>query len=210
MRQSTHPEPASPRPPEPAHPAAAKTLIDFGPLIAFFLTYYFAERYQPEAGIYWATGVLMGATVVALAASRLVLGRFSLPPLVTAALVVVFGGLTLWLQDPRFVMMKPTIINLIFAGVLTFGLVKGRPLLKLLMGEALKLTDEGWHKLTVRWIGFFLSMALLNEVVWRSFSQPTWVTFKVWGILPLTALFAIAQVGLIKRYEAKTEDAAVS
>jgi intracellular septation protein len=181
----------------------AKLLIDFGPLVAFFLAYYLAERAQPEAGIYWATGVLMAATVAALAASRLLLGRFSLPPLITAALVVVFGGLTIWLKDPRFVMMKPTIINLIFAGVLAFGLVTGRPLLKLVMGEALKLTDEGWQKLTVRWFVFFLSLALLNEVVWRNFSQPTWVTFKAWGILPLTFLFAVAQVGLIKRYEAK-------
>lgn len=187
----------------------AKALIDFGPLIAFFVTYYVAERYQPEAGIYWATGVLMGATIAALAASRLLLGRFSMPPLVTAVLVVMFGGLTIWLQDPSFVMMKPTIINLIFAGVLAFGFLTGRPLLKLLMGEALKLTDEGWHKLTLRWIGFFLAMALLNEIVWRNFSQPAWVNFKVWAILPLTLLFALAQVGLIKRYEAKADGAAL-
>ena len=191
------------RPEAAPEPAGAKLLIDFGPLLAFFVTYYAAERYQPEAGIYWATGVLMAATVAALAASRLVLGRLSIPPLVTAALVVVFGGLTIWLQDPRFVMMKPTIINLIFAGVLGFGLVTGRPLLKAVMGEALKLTDEGWHKLSVRWLVFFLAMALLNEVVWRNFSQPTWVTFKAWGILPLTFLFALAQVSLIKRYEPK-------
>jgi intracellular septation protein len=188
--------------PEAAVPFA-KLLIDFGPLVAFFLTYYFVERLQPEAGIYWATGVLMAATLTALAASRLLLGRFSLPPLITAALVVVFGGLTIWLKDPRFVMMKPTMINLIFAGVLAFGLVTRRPLLKLVMGEALKLTDEGWQKLTVRWFVFFLALALLNEAVWRNFSQPTWVTFKAWGILPLTFLFAVAQVGLIKRYEVR-------
>jgi intracellular septation protein len=119
---------------------------------------------------------------------------------VTAALVVVFGGLTIWLQDPRFVMMKPTIINLLFAGVLAYGLVTGRPLLKLIMGEALKLTDQGWHRLSVRWLGFFVAMAALNEIVWRNFSQPTWVNFKV-GILPLTLLFAVAQVGLIRRHE---------
>jgi intracellular septation protein len=186
---------------EAAQPGA-KLLIDFGPLVVFFVTYYVAERYQPEAGIYWATGVLMAATVAALAASRLLLGRFSVPPLVTAALVVVFGGLTIWLQDPRFVMMKPTIINLIFAGVLGFGLVTGRPLLKLVMGEALKLTDEGWHKLSIRWLFFFIAIAALNEVVWRNFSQPTWVSFKTWGILPLTLLFAVAQVDLIRRYAA--------
>lgn len=183
--------------------SSAKMVIDFGPVVAFFGTYYIAERLQPEFGIYWATGVLMAATVAALAASRLLLGRFSLPPLVTAGLVVVFGGLTIWLQDPRFVMMKPTIINLLFAGVLAFGLVTGRPLLKLVMGEALKLTDEGWHKLSVRWLGFFLVMAALNEVVWRNFSQPTWINFKVWGILALTSLFAVAQLSLIKRHEAK-------
>ena len=182
--------------------SSAKLLIDFGPLVAFFVTYYVAGRYQPELGIYWATGVLMAATVVALAASRLLLGRFSLPPLVTAALVVVFGGLTIWLQDPSFVMMKPTFINLLFAGVLAYGLVTGRPLLKLVMGEALKLTDEGWHKLSMRWLGFFVAMAALNEVVWRNFTQPTWVNFKV-GILPLTLLFAVAQVGLIRRHEAR-------
>lgn len=181
----------------------AKLAIDFGPLVAFFLTYYFVERALPDAGIYWATGVLMAATLLALGASRLLLGRFSLPPLITAALVVVFGGLTIWLKDPRFVMMKPTFINLIFAGVLAFGLVTGRPLLKLVMGDALNLTDKGWQKLTVRWFVFFLALALLNEVVWRNFSQPAWVTFKAWGILPLTFVFAVAQVGLIKRYEVK-------
>jgi intracellular septation protein len=183
--------------------SSAKMVIDFGPVVAFFITYYIAERLQPELGIYWATGVLMAATVAALAASRLLLGRFSLPPLVTAGLVVVFGGLTIWLQDPRFVMMKPTIINLLFAGVLAFGLVTGRPLLKLVMGEALKLTDQGWHKLSVRWLGFFLAMAGLNEVVWRNFSQLTWINFKVWGILTLTSLFAVSQLSLIKRHEAK-------
>ncbi len=183
--------------------SSVKLVIDFGPLVAFFVTYYVAEGYQPEFGIYWATGVLMAATVAALAASRLLLGRLSMPPLVTAALVFVFGGLTIWLQDPRFVMMKPTIINLLFAGVLAFGLVTGRPLLKLIMGDALKLSDEGWHKLSVRWLGFFVSMAVLNEVVWRNFSQPTWVNFKAWGILPLTLLFAVAQVRLIKRHEAR-------
>lgn len=182
--------------------SSTKLLIDFGPLVAFFVTYYVAERYQPELGIYWATGVLMAATTVALAASRFLLGHFSIPPLVTAALVVVLGGLTIWLQDPRFVMMKPTIVNVLFAGVLAFGLMTGRPLLKLVMGEALRLTDAGWHKLSLRWLFFFVSMAMLNEVVWRNFSQPTWVTFKA-GIVPLTLLFAVAQVGLIKRYEAK-------
>jgi intracellular septation protein len=177
-----------------------KLLIDFGPLVAFFAVYFAADRYEPGAGIYWGTGVLMVATVAALAASRLLLGRFSLPPLIGAALIVVFGGLTLWLQDPRFVMVKPTVINLLFAGVLTFGLLIGRPLLKLVMEQAFQLTDEGWHRLTVRWIFFFLSMALLNEIIRHNFALPTWVIFKVWGILGLTVAFALAQIGLIRRY----------
>jgi intracellular septation protein len=177
------------------HPVA-KLLIDLGPLVAFFIAY-------ARSGIYWATGVLMAATVIALIASRMLFGRFAVAPMVTAVLVVVFGGLTFWLEDPRFIMLKPTIINLGFAAVLGFGLLTGRPLLKLVMGEALQLTDEGWHKLTLRWIYFFVTLAILNEIVWRNFAESTWVAFKAWGILPLTLLFAIAQIGLIRRYEAR-------
>jgi intracellular septation protein len=187
----------TPTRPVEANPAV-KLLIDVGPLIVFFLAYY-------RAGIFWATGVLMAATVVALVASRVLLGRFSVAPAVTAVLVVVFGALTFFLDDPSFIKMKPTIINLLFAGVLGFGIYTGRPLLKKFMGEALRLTDEGWHRMTVRWVGFFVAMAVLNEIVWRNFSEAAWVNFKVFGILPLTFLFAMAQIGLIKRHEAKAD-----
>jgi intracellular septation protein len=170
-----------------------KLLVDLGPLIAFFAAY-------AKAGIYWATGVLMAATVIALIVSRTMLGKFSPTPVITAALVVVFGGLTFWLEDPRFIMMKPTIINLFFATALIVGLYLGRPLLKMIMGEAVQLTDEGWKKLTLRWIFFFFALAIANEVVWRNFSEATWVSFKAWGILPLTLVFAFAQIGLIRRY----------
>ena len=173
---------------------AVKLLIDLGPLLVFFLAY-------AKAGIFWATGVLMAATVIALVASRILLGRFAIAPLATAVLVVVFGGLTFLLDDPSFIKMKPTIINLLFAGVLGFGLVTGRPLLKMFMGEALHLSDEGWHKMTVRWALFFVAVAVLNEVVWRNFSEATWVNFKVFGILPLTLVFALTQISLIRRYE---------
>jgi intracellular septation protein len=101
--------------------------------------------------------------------------------------------------------MKPTIINLLFAGVLLGGLLTGRPLLKLLFGEAFNLTEEGWRKLTLRWMVFFVVMAVLNEIVWRNFSEAAWVNFKVFGILPLTLIFAMSQIGLIKRYEPKAE-----
>jgi intracellular septation protein len=180
------------QPPRPA----IKLLIELGPLLAFLCT-------LGIAGIMWATGVLMCAAVLALVASWQVFGRIAAVPAATAVLVLVFGGLTLWLDDTRFIKVKPTIINLLFAGMLTLGLILDRPFLKTLFGEALHLTPEGWRKLTVRWIWFFLSVALLNEIVWRNFSDAVWGTFKALGILSLTALFAMAQIGLIKRYETK-------
>jgi len=190
-------EPATPNPSEKAQPAFVKLLIDLGPLVAFFVAY-------GRAGIYWATGVLMLATVAALVASWRLLGRVTAVPLVTAVLVVVFGGLTFYLDDPSFIKLKPTIINLLFASVIVAGLVTGRPLLKLLLGEAFRLTDEGWRKLSVRWAAFFFVLAILNEIVWRNFSESAWVNFKVFGIVPLTIVFAMAQIGLIKRYEPRS------
>src|SRR5262245_46762650 len=173
-----------------------KLLVELGPLVAFFLVY-------SRAGIYWATGMLMVATVASLVASRALFGRLLAMPVVTAVLVVVFGGLTFWLDDPRFIKIKPTIINLLFAGVLLAGLIMRKPLLKMLFGEAFNLTEEGWRKLSVRWTLFFLVLAALNEIVWRNFSEAAWVNFKVFGILPLTLVFAMAQMGLIKRHEAE-------
>ena len=176
--------------------AYVKLLIEFGPLAAFGLTYL-------AGGIFWATAAVMITSVIALAASWKRFGRLLPVPLLTALLVVVFGGLTFWLNDPRFIYVKPTIINLLFAGVLLFGLMTGRPLLKLLLGEAFSLTEAGWRKLSLRWALFFLAIAALNEVVWRNFSEALWVKFKVFGILGLSLLFAMAQVGFIKRHEAK-------
>ena len=190
-------EPATSDKTEKAQSPFVKLLIDLGPLIAFFIAY-------GRAGIYWATGVLMLATVPALAASWRWLGRITPVPMVTAVLVVVFGGLTFYLDDPSFIKLKPTIINLLFSGVLVAGLATGRPLLKLLLGEAFRLTEEGWRKLSVRWAAFFFALAILNEIVWRNFSESTWVNFKVFGIVPITIIFAMAQIGLIKRYEPKS------
>jgi intracellular septation protein len=174
-----------------------KLLIEFGPLAAFVIAYF-------TAGIFWATGVLMAASLVALVASRLCFGRLLPVPVVTAVLVVVFGSLTFLLDDPRFIKVKPTIINLLFAGILIFGLMTGRPLLKLLFGEAFKLNEEGWRKLSIRWAAFFVTLAVLNEIVWRNFSEAAWVNFKVFGILGISVVFGVAQVGLIKRHEADT------
>ena len=171
-----------------------KLLIEYGPLLAFFVTFY-------VAGFFWATGVIMVASVAALTASRLIFGRFLPVPVATAVLVLVFGGLTLWLDDPRFLKIKPTVINLLFAAVLVGGLFMRRPLLKLLLGEAFSLTEEGWRILTMRWALFFVGLAGVNEIVWRNFSDAVWVNFKFFGIFLLTIAFAMAQVGLIRRYE---------
>jgi intracellular septation protein len=161
--------------------------------VAFFIAY---KLYD----IFWATGTIILATLLSLLASWIVYKKVALMPLVTAAVVSVFGGLTLWLDDPTFLYRKPTIVNLLFAGTLAAGHFMGRPFIKMLLGEQLQLTDEGWNRLTVRWILFFLTLAGLNELVWRNFPESTWVNFKVFGILALTFVFAIAQVGLMKRY----------
>lgn len=175
-----------------------KLIIEVGPLVAFFAAY-------GKAGIYWATGILMLATVVSLLASWRLLGKISAVPVVTAILVVVFGGLTFLLDDPRFIKMKPTIINVLFAGVLIVGVGMGKSPLKMMLGEAFSLTAEGWRILSYRWAAFFMTLAVANEIVWRNFSEGAWVSFKVFGILPLTFLFAIAQIGVIRRHELKSD-----
>jgi intracellular septation protein len=171
-----------------------KAIIDFAPLLVFFVTYF-------ALGIYWATGILMAATVASLIASRALVGHISPALIVTTVVVLGFGALTLLLNDPRFIMIKPTIVNLVFAALLFGGLLLGRPVLQLLLGQALQLTDAGWRKLTLRWACFFLALAALNEIVWRNFSEATWASFKVFGILPLTLAFALLQIGLMRRYE---------
>jgi intracellular septation protein len=171
-----------------------KMAIDLGPLLIFFAVYM-------TLGIYWATGTLMAATVVAMIASWLLLGHISVTLIVTTALVVGFGALTLFFNDARFIKMKPTIVNLMFAAFLFGGLLLKRPVLQHILGEAIRLTDIGWRKLSLRWAFFFLAMAGLNEIVWRNFSEGTWASFKVFGILPLTLGFAVLQLGLMRRYE---------
>ena len=147
----------------------------------------------------------MVAIVISLIASRILFGRVPVMPLVTGVFVLVFGGLTLWLQDEQFIKIKPTLVNALFAGALFTGLLAGRSLLKIVFGEVFRLTDEGWRKLTLRWACFFTFLAVLNEVVWRSFSTDVWVSFKVFGIMPLTMIFAIAQMGLLKKHEPRAD-----
>jgi len=171
-----------------------KLLVEIGPLVIFFIV-------NARAGIFWGTGIFMVATIIALVASRIVFGRIPVMPLVSGACVLVFGGLTLWLQDDHFIKIKPTIVNAMFATILFAGLLLGHSLLKIVFGEVFRLTEEGWRKLTLRWAFFFCLLAVLNEIVWRTLSTDAWVSFKVFAIMPITMAFAIAQVGLLKAYE---------
>ncbi|KUO54987.1 MAG: septation protein A [Alphaproteobacteria bacterium BRH_c36] len=175
-----------------------KFVVELGPLVVFFTV-------NSQAGIIVGTGWFMVATAVALTASKLVLGRVPVMPLISGIFILGFGGLTLWLHDPFYIKIKPTIVNLMFSGILFGGLSLGHPLLKHVFGEAFSLTDEGWRILTIRWAVFFLFLAGLNEVVWRNFSEDFWVSFKLWGLMPLTMVFAMSQIGLLQRYEKSKE-----
>jgi intracellular septation protein len=177
--------------------AGTKLFIELAPLVLFFAAY-------ALYGLKPATAVLMVATVASLIAARIWMGHVTPMLLVTTAIVWLFGSLTFLLDDPSFIKMKPTAVNVFFAGALAIGLAMGRQPLKLVLGEAFRLTTEGWTKLTYRWMAFFIVLAIMNEFIWRTLSESTWVNFKVFGILPLTILFTISQVGLIKRYELKT------
>ena len=181
-----------------ALPPALKFALELGPLALFFLSYW-------KFGIFVATWVMMASVLVTLVASYWKLKRLPTMPLVTAVIVLIFGGLTQYLHDPTFVKVKPTVLYVLFAGALFFGLFTNRPILKIMFDGALHLTAEGWRKLTWRWACFFLALAVVNEIVWRTMSEQTWVTFKSFGFLPLTVVFALMQAPLITRFEAKRE-----
>lgn len=170
-----------------------KLALELGPLAIFFFA-------NARWGIFAATGTFMVATLAALAASWALTRRLAVMPLVTGVVVVVFGGLTLALQDDVFIKMKPTIVNTLFGAVLLGGLAFGRPLLGYVFDSVFRLDAAGWRKLTFRWGVFFLLLAVLNEVVWRNFSTDFWVSFKVFGIMPLTVLFTLTQMPLIYRH----------
>lgn len=190
------PDTSAAAPSRPPMSPLLKIGLEVGPLVLFFA----ANAY---GGIYVATGAFMVATFAALAAMWVLARRIAVMPLVSAAVVLVFGTLTLWLQDDHFIKLKPTMVNAAFGLLLLGGLVARKPLLPYVFDGMVKLTDEGWRALTIRWGVFFLVMAVVNEVVWRSFSTDTWVAFKTFGYLPLTLAFAMAQAPLMSRYELK-------
>ena len=171
-----------------------KLALDLGPLILFFIA-------NSRFDIFVATGTFMVAITIAIAIGFAIERKVSPMPLVTLVLVLVFGGLTLWLENEIFIKMKPTVLYVMFAGVLWGGLIAGRIFLKYLLAQSMNLPDAAWRTLTHRWVVFFLSLAVLNEFVWRNFSTDIWVAFKVWGVLPLTFLFVLTQTPFIARHQ---------
>ena len=172
----------------------AKLLIDIGPLAVFFIFY-------TRSGLQEAILPLMVATVIAVLVSYVLEKKIPIMPTLGAGIVLIFGGLTIYFNDETFIKMKPTIINAVFAIILYGGIIFKKPLLKYLLGAALKLEEEGWKILTQRWIAFFIALAVLNEVVWRTQTTDLWVNFKVFGILPITFIFTMSQFPLIKKYQ---------
>jgi intracellular septation protein len=175
-----------------------KFALELGPLALFFIVY-------SRVGIFAATGILMASVLVTLGVSYAMLRRFPIMPLITAVIVLIFGSLTLVLHDETLIKIKPTALYILFGAALFVGLWLKKPLLKILFDGALHVTDEGWRKLTWRWAFFFLVLAVLNEIVWRTQTTDLWVKFKTFGFLPLTLLFALAQAPLMMKYESKDE-----
>ena len=173
-----------------------KLVFDLGPLVLFFAA-------NSRFGIFTATATFMVAVVAALAASYALTRTLPIMPVVTAIIVLVFGGLTLALHNDLFIKIKPTIIYVLFGAVLVGGLLFNKPLLGVVFDSLFHLTAEGWRKLTWRWAIFFFLLAVLNEIVWRNSSTDTWVTFKAFGVVPLTFLFGALQYPLLRKYAAE-------
>lgn len=170
-----------------------KMFLDFFPLAVFFLAYKLGN-------LQIATASLIVATLISLGITYLKEQKIALNPLISGILVTIFGGMTLILQDPIYIKMKPTLLNLLFAAILLGGLAFKKTLIKPLLSSAVTLCDKGWQKLTLRWGVFFIFLAGLNEVIWRHYSEEFWVNFKVFGMFPLTIGFMLCQIPLIQKY----------
>ena len=174
-----------------------KFITDFGPLLIFFTIYY-----KSGNNLSVAIPPLIVATIIAVTIMYFVEKKVPYVPLIGGVIITLFGGLTLYFDNPVFIYMKPTIINILFALALFFGkYFTDEPVLKKILGKSLPLSDEGWKILNNRWMYFFFGLALLNEVIWRTQTEEFWVNFKVWGMLPITFIFTAFQIGLINKYK---------
>jgi intracellular septation protein len=180
--------------PKPRQSPLIKLAMDLGPLVLFFAAFKFAD-------IFVATGVFMAASIASLTIGYALTRTFSPMPLITAIIVVIFGGLTLYLKNDTFIKMKPTVLYAFFGIILLGGLAFNRLFIKAVFAQAFELDEAGWRKLTWRWGFFALGLAVLNEIVWRHFSTDIWVDFKVWAIIPLIFLFALAQTPLVMKHQ---------
>ncbi len=174
-----------------------KFLTDFGPLLIFFYFYYNSDK-----DLQSAIPPLIIATIIAVLIVWLLEKKIPMVPLTGGILITFFGGMTIYFDNPIFIYMKPTIINILFGIVLFFGkYFTQEPLLKKVLGKSLPLTDTGWEKLNIRWVLLFFSLAILNEIIWRTQTEEFWVNFKVWGMLPITLIFTAFQIPLINKYK---------
>ena len=174
-----------------------KFITDFGPLIIFFSFYYKSGK-----NLQIAIPPLVIATIISIIIVWILEKKIPFVPLLGGVLITFFGGLTIYFENPVFIYMKPTIINIIFATALFFGkYFTSEPILKKILGKTMPLNNEGWNKLNLRWIFFFFFLAILNEFIWRTQSEEFWVNFKVWGMLPITIIFTAFQIPLINKYK---------
>lgn len=187
--------------------SASRLLIDLGPLVVFFVANFFAPVPGPMK-IFYATGAFMIAMIAAMLFSQIRFGKISPMLWFSGLMVVVMGGITIWLHNETFIKIKPTLYYSLIAAILGFGLFTGRPLLKAVLGSSYPgLDQDGWTKLTRNWVLFFIAMAVVNEAVWRNTSTDFWVSFKLWGAIPATFLFALANVPMLVRHGLNLKDA---
>ncbi|MDP7541230.1 MAG: septation protein A [Candidatus Pelagibacter bacterium] len=174
-----------------------KFVTDFGPLLVFLLFYYNSDK-----NLEIAIPPFIIATILALIVVWILEKKIPMVPLIGGILITLFGGLTIYFNNPIFIYIKPTIINILFGLAILFGKYFSKePVLKKILGKSLPLTDEGWKILNDRWMYFFFSLALINEIVWRTQTEEFWVNFKVWGLLPITFVFSAFQISLINKYK---------
>ena len=174
-----------------------KLITDFGPLVVFFFVYYNSDK-----NLKIAIPPLIIATIISLIVFWVIEKKLPMVPLIGCFLISLFGGLTIYYNNPIFIYMKPTIINILFGLLLLFGrFFTNEPILKKILGKSIPINDNGWKLLSDRWMYFFFFLAFLNEFIWRTQSEEFWVNFKVWGMLPITLVFTAFQIGLLNKFK---------